>query len=563
MRPVQTLPELLARYALAADRPFLTFVDLTGVETRRSTHELYRASTAAAASLHEQGVRPRDRLLLLLPNGVPFVETLLGILLVGAVPVIYPPPYLARALPRYLAQLQRILQQCQPWGAVLDAQAMEVARGLSVPGIRLIPPPAASGAAAFDGPHRADPEEVALVQYSSGSTGDPKGVLLSHRAICSNARATRVATGDRADEVFLSWAPVCHDMGLFGGVLFPWFHDGAQSVLMTPYHFVLDPASWLHAASRFRATISTGPNFAFHLCLGLQDRQLEGVDLASLRIVSNGAEPISRSIVERFIDRFRAYGLRPEVMACVYGMAENTVAVTFPRLDRPPRFDRILRQPLEEQGRAVPAPQSEPEVHVKDIAGLGSPVLGAELQIVDEKGAVQPERVEGEICIRGTSLMSGYLNHPQATAEALRDGWFHTTDLGYVANGELFVTGRRGDLLIRAGRNLHPQDLEATAERVPGTRHGRVAVLAYRDAAESTDQIAVLAETDQHERTELVEIACRIRRALLEDFGLPPDRVVLLAPQVLPKTTSGKLQRRLAGRLLQRGDLPVLLSWPA
>jgi acyl-CoA synthetase (AMP-forming)/AMP-acid ligase II len=589
-----TLPEMLERRAFEPAHPFLTLLDPSGSAQDLGNHQLWARALGRAEGLRRKGLAPGDRLVLLLPNGLPFVETLFGALLAGVVPVIYPPPHTARSLPRYLAQLGRILEQCRPWGAVLDEAALEAAGSLAIEGLRLVAPPFSPEPLAE--PHRPDPDAPALVQYSSGSTGDPKGAVLSHRAILANGRAIGQAIASVPSDVMLSWLPLCHDMGLFGGLLFAWLH-GWRAVHLQPHHFLAEPAVWLRAIGRYRATITIAPNFAYSLCLhGIEEAELEGVDLSSLRVAFNGAEPIGRLPVEGFIERFRPLGFRPEALFPVYGMAENTLAVAFPPLSRGPRFDRVRRLVLELEGRAVRVPgeaaareeaaaqrppaeprarnapggaqgawlaaagAAEPESGVKEIASVGRPIEGVELRVVDDKDEPVAERVEGQICIRGSSLMSEYLNNPSATASALRGGWLHTGDRGYIAGGELHVTGRLDDLIIRAGRNLHPQDLEAAVDPLEGVRRGCVVAAGVRDPDDGTEQVVLLVETklQASDARALEALRHRIHNALLDALGLVPEHVVLLAPRALPKTSSGKLQRRLALELLRAGELPQL-----
>jgi acyl-CoA synthetase (AMP-forming)/AMP-acid ligase II len=552
MSVAATLVEMLMERSREGGRPFLTLVGAAG-ERRITAREIWHGALASAAGLQALGLRQRDRLMLLVPNGLAFVETLFGALLLGVVPVIYPPPHSARSLPRYLRQLSRIAGQCRPWGAVLDEAALQTAGTDAFEGLRLIAPPKTE--ATLRGPNRPDSDEAAIVQYSSGSTGEPKGAVLTHRAILANGRAIGRAIGGVPDDVMLSWLPLCHDMGLFGGLIFAWLH-GWQSVHLEPHAFLVEPSVWLRAISRYQATITIAPNFAYSLCVhGVEPEELAGVDLSSLRVAFNGAEPISRRATEGFLSCFEPYGFRPEALFPVYGMAENTLAVAFPPLGRGPRFDRIVRSALEVEGKAVPAALGDPDA--KDVASVGRPLDGVQLCVLDEKSERLPERMEGQIAIRGTSLMSGYLNHPEATAESVRDGWLHTGDRGYLAGGELHVTGRQSDLILRAGRNLHPQDLEAVVEPLTGVRRGCVVAGGLRDRLDATEDVALLVETKlgPAESAALQDLAGRIRSALLDALGVAPERVVLLEPRTLPKTSSGKLQRRLALRLYAEGEL--------
>ncbi len=566
----KNLVEMILHRAGYVD-PFLTFVSPVGEDRVFATGTLLHRARLRGAGLLESGLRPGDRVLLLLPNEPDFVETLFGMILAGVVPVIYPPPQTARVMTRYMGRLEKMLQQCEPAAAVVDEKMLESSKALGRSGVRFLKPPLA------ERPLRTtanpDPEDLALVQYSSGSTGDPKGVMLSHRAILANGWATGEAMDSRRDDVIFSWLPYCHDMGLFGGLIFPWLL-GWRAIHATPIQFLFQPSIWLQGISQYRVTIATAPNFAYGLCLlGIDDEELEGVDLSCIRVAFNGAEPIQRSTLEGFAKRFQRWGLRAEVLLPVYGMAENTLAVAFPPLGRGPVFDRIFRSEFEATGRAVPAPAGAGDL--KEVAALGKAVPGTEIAILDEKGRTLPERLEGAIHLRGSSMLGGYLGNPEATARAMAriaggaretSGekrrasrfWLRTGDRGYMAHGELYVTGRESDMLIRAGRNLHPHDIEAVVSEVVGVRRGCTVAVGFVDPVRGTERIFVLAETRVKKEEDLIGLSGEIRRAVFDAFGFPPDSIVLLEPRELPKTTSGKLQRKRSGRLFQEGKLKVV-----
>jgi len=395
--------------------------------------------------------------------------------------------------------------------------------------------------------------DTALIQYTSGSTGDPKGVELTHANVMANIRAAAAGCALTHDDVIVSWLPLYHDMGLIGGWLMP-FYFGVPTVLMSPMAFLSRPLRWLDALSQYRATCSVAPNFAFDLCVKrIDEAAVAGLDLHRVRAILNGSEPILPATLDRFVARFGAVGLRREVLFCAYGLAENMVAVTFPPVGRAPRIDRIERAAFEAEGRAVPTERGD---DVLEFVGVGFAVPGHEVQVVDAAGRPLPERRQGTIWFRGPSSFKGYYRRPEATAEVQREGgWVDTGDLGYVADGELFIAGRVKDLIIKGGRNYYPHEIEESAATVPGIRQGCVAAFAVRDEAAGTEQIVVVAETRERDPLAREMLVGRVVEAVTARVGVPPDRVELVPPGAVPKTSSGKIQRRESRRLYTEGAL--------
>ena len=388
----------------------------------------------------------------------------------------------------------------------------------------------------------------ALIQLTSGSTGHPRGVVLSHRAVLANLTAISFAlpAGDDAREV--TWLPLHHDMGLVGGLLYPLFNGFPVNVL-SPLAFRTDPFLWLQTMSDVKATCTPAPPSAYAIATRMARKaEAHDLDLSALRCAMVGAEPIAPHVLRDFSGAFAPCGFRPQAFFPVYGLAEATVAVTFPHVLAETHVDRVDRTALEREGRAPPAGDGLDAI---ELVGVGRPLPGTELRIVRD-GAAVGDRVEGELHVRSPSLMDGYYGEPDATAEAIPDGWLATGDLGYIAGGSLFVTGRLKDLIIKGGHNLMPAPIEEIAGAVDGVRAGCVAAVGVASASRGTERVVVVAETkvaaDEHP-----QLARRVREAL-RLRGIAVDEVVLVEPGAIPRTTSGKVRRREVARTLALGQ---------
>jgi len=541
-----TLVEALEWHAARhPDRLHVTVLqDETTVLATMSYGALAAAAKAVAAGLIARDVVPGDRVALMLPTGTEFFAAFFGILYAGGVPVpIYPPMQISQ-LEDYLRRQAKILRNAEPRVLITVTEALRLGallRGLvpslgaidSVGGLQSATPVAL--------PQVNDPGATALIQYTSGSTGDPKGVVLSHANLLANIRAILKAIDATSADVLLSWLPLYHDMGLIGAWLGP-LYVGAHCCIMSPLSFLAHPQSWLWACHRCRATISAAPNFAFELCLKqIEDADLVGLDLSSLRFVANGAEPVSIHTLRRFIARFGRYGFRSGAMAPVYGLAECAVALALPPPGREPFIDRVEREALTRRGVAEPAMAND--TNAVEIVACGNPVPGHEIRIVDGAGREVAERHEGRLEFRGPSATSGYFRNPAKTAELFHGGWLDSGDRAYMANGDVFITGRNKDIIIRAGQHVYPHELEDAVGDIPGLIKGAVAAFGMTDPDSGTERIVVLAETAQSGAIEQEKLKARARDAVTTIVGTPPDDIVLVEPGTVPKTSSGKIRR--------------------
>ncbi len=545
--PIETVNALLKRAATFPEAG-LRLLDRRERPLWRSWEEIRESSRRVAAGLGELGVGKGKRVALVFATGPDFFYAFFGILLAGAVPVpLYPPVRLGR-LDEYHRRTAAMLRAAS---ARLVLAEGRVARLLG-PAIAGAEPelgcrtlerlPAASP---WDGA-AVDPAALALVQFSSGTTVDPKPVALSHRAVLAQTRILNSFWGDTETlrHSGVSWLPLYHDMGLIGCV-FPALERPSVLTLIPPELFVARPAAWLRALSRYRATISPAPNFAYSLAVEkIADSELDGVDLSEWRVALSGAEPVAPEVLRRFQRRFAAWGFRPEALTPVYGLSEASLAVTFSSLERPFTCRRYDRKSLA-RGEAVRDPNG------REIPSVGRPIPGFELRVVGKDAhEVVPRRI-GRVLVRGPSLMDGYLDRPEATAEVFQDGWLDTGDLGFLdETGELYLTGRAKDALILRGRSYSPSDVEQAVSELPGVRRGcAVAVSHLPEDAASEELYVFLERAKSADDDEIRALPAVVKEAVLSVTGLKVDRVHVLEPGTLARTSSGKLRR---GETLKR-----------
>jgi len=517
--------------------------------------ELREAALKVAAGLQQRGLQTGQSVALMLPTGMDYFRSFFGVLYAGGVPVpIYPPVRLAQ-LDDHMRRQAGILENAQCRFLISMPEGKQLARVL---GAQLEQLKGVLVAADLDGGGSyavptIRPGDTAFLQYTSGSTGDPKGVILSHASLLANIRAAGQAIEASNRDVFVSWLPLYHDMGLIGAWLGS-LYFGAQLVIMSPLTFLAHPVRWLRAIHRYGGTLSAAPNFAYQLCLArIEEQELQGLDLSRWRIALNGAEAVSPDTIEAFSRRFSSCGFSAEAMFPVYGLAENSVGLSFPSMHRLPRIERIRREPFSRRGQAVPADAQDPAA--LRFVGCGHALSGHQIRVVDSAGHELPERRQGELEFRGPSATSGYFRNPDAT-EGLFDGeWLKTGDLAYIAEGELFITGRIKDLIIRGGRNIYPQELEEAIGGIPGIRKGRVAVFASRDQAHQTEQLVILAESREPDTAKRQELQRQINEIATELTQAPADDIVLAPPGSVLKTSSGKIRRAACRALYQEGRI--------
>lgn len=560
----QTLSDVLEWHA--AHNPQRTHVLLygEGEQAQPITYaELLDEARRIATGLVARGLLPKQTVALMLPTGRSYLTCFFGVMLAGGIPVpIYPPARLAqiedhlRRHARILANAEAVfiitVPQAKGVAALLRAEAPSLI-GIVTPEELDLPPMALL--------YRAAPDDIAFLQYTSGSTGDPKGVVLTHANLLANLRAMGEAIGVSSDDVFVSWLPLYHDMGLIGA----WFgalYFGMPLVLMSPLAFLARPSRWLSAISRHGGTVSAAPNFAYELCAKkLADADLQGLNLASWRLALNGAEPVSPLTLEAFAARFAPCGLPAEAMTPVYGLAECSVGLAFPPLARGARIDAIERHAFVDEKRAVPA--GAEDTTAMRIPACGRALPRHEIRIVDAAGSELAERQIGRLQFRGPSATQGYYRNPLATQTLFDDGWLNSGDYAYTVDGEIYLTGRVKDLIIRGGRNLYPYELEQAVGNLAGVRKGCVAVFASADPGNATERLVVLAETRETDPATCEALRQKINEAAVDVIGMPADEIVLAPPNSVLKTSSGKIRRAASRDAYENGmiGVPAPAAW--
>ena len=519
-----------------------------------------------SAALADAGLAPGQAVAIMLPTCREYLFSFFGILMAGGIPVpLYPPARLAQ-IEDHMRRHVGILISARAAILITVPEAKTLAWLLrsQVESLSRIVTPAelARGGGAFV-PYAAKPGDIAFLQYTSGSTGNPKGVVLTHANLLANIRAMAQAAKATAEDVFVSWLPLYHDMGLIGAWFTP-MYIGFPVVLMSPLAMLSRPSRWLWAIHRHRGTISGGPNFAFELCLKrIDDAEIDGLDLSSWRFVFNGAEPVSPETLEAFERRFGRYGLQAEAIKPVYGLAESSVGLAFTPVGVHWHVDSVDREKLARSGHALPVPPDDP-LSLKVVC-CGRTIPEHELRVVDAAGIELPERQEGRLQFRGPSATSGYYRNPEQTRLLFAGEWLETGDLAYLANGGLYLTGRAKDVIIRGGRNVYPYELEEAVGAVSGVRKGCVAVFGSSDPRSGTERVIVLAETRETDAQKQQAIRRRINELAVDRIGMPADEVVLAPPHTVLKTSSGKIRRAASREFYERGarqtrPLPVWLQ---
>jgi acyl-CoA synthetase (AMP-forming)/AMP-acid ligase II len=553
---------LVGALTAAAQSPHgATFVALSEREEKLSWAGLHLRARRRAAALQKLGVDPGDRVGLVLRTGPLFLESFFGVLYAGAIPVpLYPPVRLGRlddyheATAKMLVRVSARLCVSDGFLARLLGKSLAVAR----------PPLGLHLASELDGNEELQydpaPDDLALIQFSSGSTVDPKPVGLTHRQLMAHIAAlTQLGAGNPRD-VYVTWLPLYHDMGLIGALLTTVCYPGPM-VLIPPEAFLARPALWLRALSRHQGTISAAPNFAYGLCLRrVEEAQIAGIDLRSWRVAACGAEMVSGEVMRRFVERFGPYGFRGEALLPVYGLSEASLAVTFSPPRRSP-LSMIVDGPGLANGLVRPLDARTAGRTAREVVSVGKPIPGVELELRDDQGAVVPEKAVGRIFVKSPALMQGYFGDREATAEVLKEGWLDTGDLGFANAGELFIAGRAKDLVIVRGANHPPQEFEECLAGIEGLRPGCAVALGFLPAeppagvpGSFSEELLILAERSSEEPA-ANDLEARIRDAILERAGIQVHTIRLLAPGTLPRTSSGKMRRREALRRFLADEL--------
>ncbi|MFP5304764.1 MAG: AMP-binding protein, partial [Gammaproteobacteria bacterium] len=505
---------------------------------------LHAGARRAAAGIQARGIRAGQTVALMLPTGLDYFIAYFAVLLAGCVPVPIYPPLRRSQIEEHVRRHAGILGNAEAalMITVEDARAMAQLLSAHVPSLRGVTTVAElQQAQVRHVPAAARTDDLAFIQYTSGSTGSPKGVALTHANLLANIRAFGEAARLGGDVVIVSWLPLYHDMGLIGAWLSS-LYFGTPFVVMSPLAFLAHPERWLWAIHKYRGTHTVAPNFAYELCVRrIDDADIRGLDLGSLRVAADGSEQVLPETLERFATRFERCGFDRRTLLPVYGLAECSVGLLVPPPGRGVRVDSIRRRHFMQDGRAQPAPADDPSP-LRFVA-CGRPLPGHEVRLVDADGAPVGERIEGRLEFRGPSATRGYYRNPELTRALFHDGWLDSGDRAYTADGEYYVTGRAKDIIIRSGRNLYPDEIEDAVGAVPGVRRGCVVACGVGDPERGSERLVILAETRETDAQRRAQLHDAIVAAVAARIGEPPDDIVLAPPKAVLKTSSGKLRR--------------------
>jgi fatty-acyl-CoA synthase len=544
---VRTLTQAFAALADSwPDWEGMCVLDRDRKERRFTIGMLWGRATTIATALGARGVTTGDVVLLVLPTGPEIVSAYFGVLLAGGIPGLVATPSNRLGNRRvYSARVRAILANAGARALYCDAEVAGLFRddpALLEDAVLICP----SDATATRDPvlmPSIDGAGLATVQYSSGSTGVPKGILLTHEAMLNNIRAVRDGLGMTPSDPSLNWIPLYHDMGLIDAFLLPLL-NGSPTILIPTLDFMREPALWLWGVHRYRGALSWAPNFAYAFCANrISDDELTGLDLSSWRIAINAAEPVLAPTLRAFTTRFAAHGFRPEAMTPAWGLAENVTIATAHPIGVVPRVETIERHTLVTHGLAQPT----------EGDGLASVAIGrclphCEVEIRDAEQCSLPERHVGTIWLRTNSLFQGYLRDPEETSRVLVEGWLDTGDEGYVAEGDLHFISRNKDVIVIGGEKIPPHDVESAINGVPGVRKGCAVVFGVPNEERGTEEMAAVVETRVTGGTEQAALKLGIREAVTRDTGLALRHLLLVEPGGIEKTSSGKLARQATRR---------------
>jgi acyl-CoA synthetase (AMP-forming)/AMP-acid ligase II len=543
-----TVPERLRSLHAQSPQQVAVYLQLAGQEDLPLTYDrLLRGAGAYARTLEREGIQPGEVVVLILQHGPDLIHSFWGAILHGAIPSIM--PFLTEKLSpeRYRADLSALISVTKPSAIVTYPEFEAEARAALQEGDSVrcvivtdrIELQTEVDFGLFRGFQRAR-EDIVLLQHSSGTTGLQKGVALSHQAVFNQLDSYCKSLSLMNRDVIVSWLPLYHDMGLIAGFLMP-ILTGVSLVLMSPFDWVRAPYKLLQSISKYRGTLTWLPNFAYNFCAQkIRDRHLEGVELSSLRAVTNCSEPVRWESHLAFYERFKQYGLKFEALQTSYAMAENVFGVTQSRLGSLPVVEVIDREAFMVERVAQTPWDGRPSMK---MMSSGQPLENVRVKALDENGSEVPDRVIGELALRSNCMLTGYFNRPDLTEKAFRDGWYLTGDYGYISEGEVFVSGRKKDMIIVGGKNIYPQDLESLTYEVPGVHAGRSVAFGLFDEAQGTEDVVIIAEGDSDDPQEQQKIADAIRLHVTKNSAIALRYVRVVGPKWILKTSSGKTAR--------------------
>lgn len=546
---MENFSQRLIHHLKSQPQKVILHLQKTGIgDAHISYEELIRQSTKYSCELRQMDVVPGDVVILILQHSLDLVYAYFGAILLGAVPSIM--PFLTEKLlpEKYRHDLNTLIAITKPAVIItykeFETEIEYLYEDKTIKGIILSENVDKSDNwvidnSLFRGLDK-DPDQIVLLQHSSGTTGLQKGVALSHTAVFNQLESYKKAIRLNEDDVIVSWLPLYHDMGLIASFLMP-ILAGVPLVLMSPFDWVRAPHKLMQAISDYRGTLCWLPNFAYNFCAKkIRPSDLEGVDLSSLRAVINCSEPMRYESHMMFLDRFKEYGFRESALTTSYAMAENVFAVTQDGIQKPVTYDRIDLEKFQHEKLAVPA--SGDTLAVVMVSG-GPAIENSEVKIVSDEGIELPERHLGEILVKSNCMLTEYYLRPEETGKSLVDGWFKTGDLGYLAGGELFISGRKKDLIIVGGKNIYPQDIETIVMEVEGVHPGRTVAFGIYNEEKGTEDVVVVAEIEPSYSDQEKSIGEEIRKRVTQSTAVALRHVFLVDEMWLIKTSSGKTAR--------------------
>ena len=540
----------------------ITFIEGKSVETTLTYADLQANALGLLHHLQQRGLGAGDEVILFLKNNQAFIEMFWACVLGGMVPV----PIAPGISDEHKAKLMRVFNTLERPYLYTDEASWELLKKY-VEGhaeqdafknieSKTLLPEQLQGRDQQGTQHQPNPDDTAFIQFSSGSTSDPKGVVLTHRNLMTNIYAIATGGGYTDTDVTLSWMPLTHDMGLIGFHLNMLVCNMSQCLMPTDL-FSRRPLLWMQKASEHKANVLCSPNFGYkHFLKAMGDKTLEGVDLSHVRLIYNGAEPISTDLCDQFLDAMKVYGLKETTMFTVYGLAEATLAVAFPKRDIPYQSVYVDRKAMR-MGDAVRIVDAS-DADAVSFAVVGYPVPDCEIKITNESNETLGDDFVGDIQIKGPNVTAGYYQNPEANAKALTgDGWLNTGDLGFIHQGQLTITGRSKDIIFAHGLNYYPHDLEDIVQQVPALELGKVVAYGVRRDQQQADEL-VLFILHRGGLEEFIPLAQQATHLINEQVGLEVSQVIPV--KRIPKTTSGKVQRRLLADDYLNGDYNDVLK---
>ena len=501
-----------------------------------------------ALTYAREEIKPGEVVLLILQHGQDLAFSFWGAVLHGVIPAIM--PFLSEKLSpeRYRADLASLISITKPAAIITSAEFESEARSALAPGDSIRKVIVTNTIESQSEPDfdslpgmKAMPEDIAILQHSSGTTGLQKGVALSHKAVLNQLEAySKAIQLDPEKDVIVSWLPLYHDMGLISCFLMPVLLR-APVIELSPFDWVRAPYKLMQSVSQYKGTLSWLPNFAYNFCANkIRERNLEGVDLSSWRAIINCSEPVHAESHRLFAEKFEKFGLRPQSLQTSYAMAENVFGVTQSSLEAGPTVVEIDRESFMMERIVTPPIVGRSSMK---IMSSGHPLDNTKIRMVDSNGMDIPERVVGEIMLQSDCMLTGYYNRPDATELAMRDDWYLTGDYGFLADRELYVSGRTKDMIIVGGKNIYPQDLEALTSEVPGVHPGRTVAFGMYDEEAGTEEVVIIAEVDSEEPSEQEIIADAIRKHVTKSSAIALRHVRVVGEKWIVKTSSGKTAR--------------------